>query len=111
MLQLKENVRLINVKHYPAFLFLKLCSIVLASGDDDTDFSMEDTTGKITVATGKTLDMAVTPNYALVVKAVDNGSPLNTGSTTVSITVSSGAATLIGTFYMTILALLACRHM
>ncbi|XP_053385875.1 protocadherin Fat 4-like [Mercenaria mercenaria] len=59
------------------------------SGNTNTDFKIDATTGVIQVNTGKTLAMATTASYTLVIHAVDDESTAQTGSTTVSVTVAA----------------------
>ncbi|XP_053386263.1 cadherin-related tumor suppressor-like [Mercenaria mercenaria] len=59
------------------------------SGDSNSHFKIDASTGVIQVNTGETLAMATTASYTLVIHGVDNESPAKTGSTTVSVTVAA----------------------
>ncbi|XP_060563058.1 cadherin-1-like [Ruditapes philippinarum] len=79
----------------------------ISSGDTNSDFKIS--TAELQVNTGKTLDMAKTAKYTLVVYATDNGSPVKTGTATYTINVQSscnGAAALTVTLMALLIALL-----
>lgn len=60
----------------------------IASGNDGSHFSINSSTGVITT-NSTALDYESTTSYSLVIEAADSASSAQTGSTTVSIMVSS----------------------
>ncbi|XP_060575777.1 protocadherin alpha-1-like [Ruditapes philippinarum] len=77
------------------------------SGDTNSDFKIS--TADLQVNTGKTLDMATTATYTLVIHATDDGSPAQSGSATYTVNVQTscnGAAALTVTFMTLLLALI-----
>ncbi|XP_060596895.1 protocadherin alpha-3-like [Ruditapes philippinarum] len=82
-------------------------SYSINSGDTNSDFKVS--TADLEVNTGKTLDMATTATFTLVIHATDDGSPAQSGSATYTVNVQTscnGAAALTVTFMTLLLALI-----
>ncbi|XP_045179354.2 cadherin-7-like [Mercenaria mercenaria] len=82
----------------------------IASGDTNGDFTFSGS--ELQVSSGKTLDMSSTATYTLVIHAVDDGSPAETGSTTLTVTVGScsSATALAVSIMMTLMALVVSLY-
>lgn len=61
--------------------------LLLTDGNTNNAFNIDSTTGVI--STAKALDYETTTSYALVIKATDNGTPINTSSMTLTITITN----------------------
>ncbi len=60
-------------------------SFTITGGNTNGAFAINATTGAITVATSSALDFETTPSFTLTVQVTDNGSPISSGTASVTI--------------------------